>query len=74
MDAGNFREMIADNPNATWGVSLAANAVYASKYGYYGDKLGHRRDERWVRIARHLRDTYGESLDGEELLAEMDQS
>ena len=70
-DTNHYKELIERNPNATFGITLAADAVFAGRYGFYSEVHNHHRDVRWTTIARYLRDEYGESLSGDDVLREM---
>jgi hypothetical protein len=68
-DAAHYRRMMMENPDASVGVSLAAAAVYASRYGVC--EASDRNDE-YRDIVRSLKRAYGETLDAPTVLEAMD--
>lgn len=68
-DAKHFKNLINKNPNASIGFTLAASAVYASRYVLCENE--HHGTPEWKQIARDLKSKYGETLTAEETLAEM---
>lgn len=67
-----YRKMIEDNPQATFGLSMAASAVYESRHGMCEDD--HRCTEEWREIAGELRDRYGDVLTYREVRQELKHS
>jgi hypothetical protein len=66
----HYRNMLAQNPNASVGFALAAAMVYAARYGSC-DPEQHSTEE-WKTIARRLKSEYGETLDPDQVSNEMD--
>ena len=69
----HYENMMNQNPNATVGFSLAAQAVYAAKYGNYpGPNESEGTDvSAWEQIAHSLISKYGENLTADEVRSEM---
>lgn len=68
-NAQHYRDMLARNPDASIGFSLAARMVYASRHGACEDEdCG---TDEWREIARDLKRRYGENLTVDEVRAEM---
>ncbi len=69
----HYEKLLADNPNATVGFTLAAQAVYAAKHGDYpGPNESDGTDIKdWREIARDLKQKYGENLTVAEVRLEM---
>lgn len=61
--------MLAENPSASVGFTLAAAMVYAARYGVC--ETDHHGTDEWKTIARRLRAEYGETLTVTEVTAEM---
>jgi 3-dehydroquinate synthetase len=59
-DKRHYQNMMSGNHNATVGFSLAADAVYASRYGSC-DASDHQKTE-WRQIAGELRSEYGDNI------------
>jgi len=68
----HYRNMLTQNPNASIGFTLAAAMVYAARYGAC-DPEQHSTEE-WKTIARRLKSEYGETLDPDQVSAEMDRA
>jgi len=68
-DKQHYLNLLDQNPDAQVGFTLAAAAVYAARYGSC-DPADHGTNE-WREIARDLKSRYGESLDGDQVRAEM---
>jgi hypothetical protein len=68
-DANHYLRLLDQNPDAQVGFSLAAAAVYATRYGSC-EASDHSTDE-WREIARDLKSRYGESLSTSEVRSEM---
>jgi hypothetical protein len=70
----HYENLLSSNPNSTVGFSLAAQAVYAAKYGGYpGPNESDGTDvAAWKSIARELKSKYGENLTADDVRAEMD--
>jgi hypothetical protein len=68
-DAKHFRELLSRNPAASVGFSLAASAVYASRYGTC--EAGDHSTDEWKQIARDLKSRYGDNLTIDDVRAEM---
>lgn len=71
-DKQHYLNMLEQNPNAQVGFTLAAAAVYAARYGVC-EPADHGSEE-WREIARDLKARYGETLDPDEVRAEMGES
>ena len=69
-DARHYRRMMQENPETTVGISLAAAAVYASRYGVC--EAEDRDSAAYRQMFRDLKNRYGEALSAAEVLAEMD--
>jgi len=67
----HYLNLLAQNPSAQVGFTLAASAVYAARHGNCDD--AERGTNEWADIARDLRKRYGESLDADQVRAEMEQ-
>ena len=65
--AAHYRKMLADNPSASVGTTLAARMVYAARHGN-ADKP----DERLKDISRDLMRRYGGQLSPADVRREMD--
>ncbi len=68
----HYRNMLTQNPNASIGFTLAAAMVYAARYGSCDND--ERSSEEWATIARRLKSDYGETLDADQVSAEMDRA
>ncbi len=68
----HYRRMLEQNPNAGVGFTLAAAMVYAARYGSCDDD--ERSSDEWATIARRLKSVYGETLDPDQVAAEMDRA
>ena len=66
----HYRNMLERNPNALVGFTLAAAMIYASRYGSCDDD--ERNSDELATIARRLKSEYGETLDTDQVSAEMD--
>ena len=66
--AEHYRRMLTAT-DASIGVSLAASALYAAKHGVCEAE---HHGEEWGNLVRALRAKYGEYLEPEQALAEMD--
>ena len=66
----HYENLLASNPNASVGFTLAAQAVYAAKYGQY--ITGDTGREEYRNIARCLKQKYGEVLSTDEVRLEME--
>jgi hypothetical protein len=62
----HYESLLNQNPNASVGFSLAADAVVAAKNGVF-----ETHDNEWKAIARDLKSKYGENLTADEVRAEM---
>lgn len=71
-NASHYRRMMRENPESSVGVSLAAAAVYAARYGVC--EAEDRDSAAYRQLYRDLRIRYGEALTAAEVLAEMDAS
>lgn len=69
----HYENLLNQNPNATVGFTLAAQAVYAAKNGNYpGPNESDGTDvSAWKSIARELKSKYGENLTVEQVREEM---
>jgi len=65
----HYRRMLEQNPNASVNLTLAAAMVYAARYGLC-EAEQHGTDE-FREIARRLKHSYGETLDPDQVLTEM---
>jgi hypothetical protein len=68
----HYRRMLEQNPNAEIGFTLAAAMVYAARYGACNPE--HHSTPEWSEIARRLKSDYGETLDADQVSAEMDMA
>ena len=68
----HFRSMLKQNPAASIGFTLAAAMVYAARYGVC-EAEDHSSDA-WKTIARRLKLEYGETLEPDQVSAEMDRA
>lgn len=68
----HFRNMLEQNPGATIDLGLAAVMVYAARYGACDPEQ--RSTDEWKAIARHLKTEYGETLEPDQVSAEMDRA
>lgn len=68
----HYRNMLAQNQNTSIGFTLAADMVYAARYGMLEPE--HHSTEEWKTIARRLKSDYGETLDPDQVSAEMDRA
>lgn len=68
-DAAHYRRMMMENPDAAVGVSLAAAAVYAARYGVCEAS---DRGEEYRELVRTLKRAYGETMDAQTVLEAMD--
>lgn len=68
-DVKHYRGLLAENPTASVGFTLAASAIYAAKFGTC-ETDDHSTDE-WKSIARDIKARYGESLSVDEVRTEM---
>ena len=69
-DKQHYLNMLAQNPDAGVGFTLAASAVYAARHGLCENEQ--RRTDEWSDIARDLKSRYGETLTTDEVRAEME--
>lgn len=65
----HYRQMITQNPSASFGFTIAAAMVYSARYGVC--EAEHHATDEWKDIARRLKSKYGEELTGEEVSEEM---
>ena len=65
----HYLQLLDKNPNAGVGVTLAAAAVYAARFGKC-EADDHSTNE-WKQIARQLQGQYGETLSPDEVRTEM---
>ena len=66
----HYQNMFNNNPSASIGFTLAADAVYAAKHGPVTSET-HTTDE-WKSIARGLKEKYGEQLSSAEMIEAME--
>ena len=67
----HYVNLLESNPGTTWGLSLAAQAVYAAKNGMFD--RNHNFDEGYYRKTYlRLQAQYGEALNPAEVRDEMD--
>ena len=62
----HYMKLLSGNPNATVGFSLAAQAIYAARFGVF-----EKSDDEYRQIASDLKAKYGENLTVNEVLSEM---
>ena len=62
----HYMKLLSGNPNATVGFSLAAQAVYSSRFGVF-----EKSDDEYRQIASNLKAKYGENLTVNEVISEM---
>jgi len=67
----HYQKLLADNPNASFGFTLAADMVYAAMHGTINRSEAHGGEE-WRNIARRLKSKYGENLSADEIRREME--
>lgn len=67
----HYEDMLTRNPNASVGFTLAAQAVYAAKFGMFDPNSEDHEEIEYRDIALRLRDKYGESLSVSEVRLEM---
>lgn len=70
-DKNHYLKLLEQNPDTAVGVSLAAAAVYAARFG--SCEAGIYASEKWKQIARRLRSKYGETLTPNQVRAEMEK-
>jgi hypothetical protein len=70
-DKQHYLRLLEQNPNAQVGFAVAAAAVYAARFGSC-EPADHGTEE-WREIARNLKSRYGESLNADDVRAEMDK-
>jgi hypothetical protein len=68
--ANHYRDLLARNPSASIGFTLAASAVYAARYGVC--EADHHATPEWHEIASAVKARYGENLTVAEVIAAMD--
>lgn len=68
----HYRKMVTGNPSTTFGISLAAQAVYAAGHRVFDSN--ELDDELYRKIFLGLKQKYGEALNAEELTHEMDEA
>lgn len=71
-DEQHYRRMLAGNPGASIGFTLAAAMVYAARYGCV--EAGAHSTEQFRLIALRLRSRYGEYLSNQQAALEMDKA
>jgi MOSC domain-containing protein YiiM len=69
----HYENLLARNPNATIGFTLAAKAVYASRHGMFDANVHNYNQDEYRQIAVSLTSKYGENLTVEEVRFEMAQ-
>lgn len=67
----HYETMIESNPGTTWGLSLAAQAVYAAKTGMFDRNADDFDDKIYRSIYLRLQKKYGEALSPDEVHTEM---
>lgn len=67
----HYENLLNQNPNATIGFSLAAQAVYAAKNGIFDPNDDDFDDTAYRMICRALKSKYGENLTADEVREEM---
>lgn len=65
----HYMNLLESNPNSSVGFTLAASAVYSSRFGICESE--HHASDDWRSIARDLKDLYGENLSVDQVRAEM---
>ena len=68
----HYENMLKDNPGTTWGLSLAAQAVYAAKKGMFNRNADDYDHEAYRATYLRLQDKYGEMLNPDDVRSEMD--
>jgi len=67
----HYEKMLAGNPDASIGFTLAAQAVYAAKNGIFDANSPDHNDAEYRKIARDLKTRHGENLGADDVRAEM---
>ena len=67
----HFVQLMTQNQSATVGISLAAKAVYAAKYGFFDANNDFFNRDDYNDIYRSLSSLYGESMNAGQVLAIM---
>ncbi|MFA5186762.1 MAG: hypothetical protein WC551_09820 [Patescibacteria group bacterium] len=70
-DREHYRRLMERNGEASVGFNLAAAAVYAARHGICESE--HHATEEYKKIARRLKQEYGNDLSSEEVLKLMDK-
>lgn len=73
-NANHYKKMMLNNPDTTIGLSLASQAVYASKFGFFDNKSKDYNVDVYRKIYRHLRSIYGEAPNSQDVLKEMSRT
>lgn len=68
----HYENLLESNPGTTWGLSLAAQAVYAAKIGIFDRNADDYDQTAYRAIYLRLQARYGEMLLPDEVRAEMD--
>jgi hypothetical protein len=68
-DKQHYLKMFRKNSNTTVGFTLAAQAIYAARYGVFDSNYNHNA---YMEIAKEIEQKYGEYLTSEQVLAEME--
>lgn len=67
----HYENMLKSNPGTTWGLSLAAQAVYAAKHGMFDHNASDYSHDEYRAIYLRLQAKYGEVLNPDEVRDEM---
>jgi DNA-binding CsgD family transcriptional regulator len=67
----HYENMLKDNPGTTWGLSLAAQAVYAARTGRFDHNADDYDQTAYRAIYLRLQTKYGEVLNPDEVRDEM---
>ncbi len=70
----HYKKLLASNPGATVGFTLAAQAVYASRHGEFDPNAEDHNDDAYRAIARTLKRKYGENLTRAQVETEMEMA
>lgn len=67
----HYETMLENNPDTTWGLSLATKAVYAAKHGIFDHNASAYIHDEYRAIYLRLQKKYGEALNPDDVRNEM---